>query len=106
MLGKELLVEGESIAFPQVLAEPSAGCIPVSPHRVAVAAVSNSIGKAPDVAILVSHPTMCTIIFPCHAFAHLRQIFHPFQHRFVHFTQVGALHQPIVHLGVDVGGVV
>ena len=105
-LGEIFLIAGEGISFPQILAQPATCSIPVSPKRIAVTAVAHGISQAPNVTVLVSYPSTSAIILIGSALAHLREVLYPVEHWLVHLAQVGALGEPIVHLCIDICGVV
>ena len=62
-------------------------------------------GDAPDVRVVVSHPSTATIHLTCRLGTRLAQILDQGEQRLGILAQIGYLSWPIIHLGIDVDGI-
>ena len=99
-LRQEIPVAGEGVMLPQVLAQPRTARGPEAPQRAV-----NGGGGPPQVGVVVADPPARAVVHPGSAAARLDQFSHHAQQGFVAFAEVGHFGGPIVHLGVDVDGV-
>src|SRR5258705_1682779 len=97
---QKLLITTEFIVIPEMSAQPSAACRPETPQWAI-----NRRGGAPEIGVVMANP-------PASAILHLRGVtsvlvkfrHHPSQ-RLVTLRQISRLRGPVVHLRVDVDGV-
>src|ERR1043165_4639761 len=83
-----------------MLAQPTTAVAPCTPK----CSINSSI-DAPNVRIVVCHPTPCTIHFSCSSLPCCRQLlYHPDQ-RFMHFSEIGFFRRPVIHFCIDVNGI-
>ena len=92
-------IAGIEIVPPQVLAEPCATRGPHAPRSV------HRSGGAPNVGIVVQAPTAGAIHRTGGLATGLRHLACHADEGLVQFAQMGHLGGPIVHLGIDIGGV-
>jgi len=59
----------------------------------------------PEVSIVVDHPTIAIVVFPCHRSASFRTLLNQPEEWLVAFREVGDLCGPVVHLSIDVDGI-
>jgi hypothetical protein len=86
----------EQVVLPQILAKPSATGGPVPPRTI------NRCGRAPQVGVMMSHPTARTPMHLRRSCSGLGQLLHHSEQRFHTFAEVTSLGRPIVHFRVDV----
>ncbi len=97
--GQEVLVAGEEVVLPEVMAEPGA------PGRPDAVDVVDRRGRAPEVGVVVDHPAACAVLLLGGPGAADGQVVDQGEEGLVAFAEVGQLRRPVVHLQVDVGGV-
>ncbi len=86
--------------LPKVRGEPRAAGLPD-----AVIAGVDGRRAAPQVEVVVQHPAARVVVLLRGDGAGLRQVLEGVEQRQVAFGEVGLLHRPVVHFGVDVVGV-
>src|SRR6185369_3119882 len=93
-------VVSEFVMTPEVSAKPGAASGPETPER-------SIYGRClpPEIRIVMTNPTASTVLNASSARAILNQLGNHSQQRLVTFGQVCRLGRPVVHLGVDVDGV-
>ncbi len=94
--GEELLVAGELIMFPQVLAEPRAAGGPEAPGTV------DRGGSPPEIGVVVGDPAAGPPLHLGGAGAGFGEILDHGHERLDALAQIGGFGRPVVHLGVDV----
>ena len=99
-LAKELLVARVEIVLPQMGGKPST-TIRIHTPEGAIHRTSN----APDIRIVVCHPTIASIHLLGSHSTRLTQVFNHRKERFGGLRQVAHLSRPVVHLSIDVDGV-
>ncbi len=104
-LGERCSIQAESVAFPQVLAQPSASVGPIRPNGVA-GQLADGRRVPPEVRVVVRHPALHAVVLAGHARPRGDQLLRHAEQRLVALGQVGRLGGPVVHLGVDVQRVV
>ena len=90
-------VAAELIAIPQMQAKPSAAGRPHPP----VCAVDRCT-RAPDIGVMMGHPSSGFIHILCGTAAGYGQILHHLNQRIHTFGQITGFRRPIVHFGIDV----
>ena len=95
--GQEIFVARIEIMLPDMGRQPGTASREHAP-RCAV----HGTGNAPEVGIVVSHPTLAAVhLFGCFG-ARLAQVFHHREQRFLRLSEVAHKCRPVVHLGIDV----
>ena len=89
-----------------MLAKPVAAHIPVGPYRVAIAHIAYRIGYAPDIGVVMRHPSLGAIKFIRGIFSRHGKIADKIEQGLVHLRQIGQLRRPVIHLRVDIDGIV
>ena len=97
---QEILITGEQVVLPQVLSQPSPSGRPHASRRKV-----HRAGNAPQVGIVMRHPSATFIHVAGGLGTRHRQVFQHGEQRLVHLAQVGHLCRPIVHFRVNVDGV-
>ena len=93
-------VDGEEIMFPQILAEPRAAHRPHAGVRPV-----NRCGRAPQIRVVMDDPAVCVVVDFGRAGAGVRQIHDHRRQRLDAFGKIGHFGGPVIHLRVDVDGV-
>ncbi len=95
-----LLVPGVEVVLPQVGGEPGPAGGEGPPGRAV-----HGRGDPPEIGVLVVHPSPGAVVLSGHVRALVRQLPHQAGQGLGELAQVAHLRRPVVHLGVDVGGV-
>ena len=106
LIAQEVLVPCEFVVLPQVPAQPAAGHRPEGEHRAALPVRAHRGGHAPEVGVVVADEAGRAVILAGGALAALGQLAQQALHRLEAFGQVHPVGRPVVHLGIDVDGVV
>src|SRR4051794_34521088 len=88
---EEILIAGEKIMFPQMLAQPRA-----SRHPGAMSGRVDRRGAAPEIGIMMEHPAMGTVVGLGSLAAALCAFLNEFKKRVGAFREVGNLRWPVV----------
>ena len=96
-----LFVTRIQITVPQVLAQPGITNRP----RAAIRIIYGT-GHTPQISIMMKHPSTATIHFACRFFSVFTQFTYHLNQRFMQFRQVRNLGGPIIHLRIDIGGII
>ncbi len=97
--GQEVLVPGEQVVFPEVVTEPGPA------GRPDAVDVVDRRGAPPVVGVVVDHPPPGAVLLPGGPRAADGQVVDQVEQGLVALAEVRALRRPVVHLDVDVGGV-
>ena len=94
--------------FPEMLAEPSRTH---RPHRIGTGIlilpeISHRSGVSPDIQVVVAHPSVKSIDFPGCFPSILCCPADQVKERFLTFAQVASLSHPVIHLRVDINGII
>ena len=93
-------VARKEIMLPQMLCQPgSAG----RPH--ARSGKIHHAGNAPQVRVVMRHPSPTTIHGTCRTRPGHRQVVHHFEKRLMHFAQVSHFSRPVIHFRIDIDGI-
>ena len=101
-VAQEPRVKAKTIVLPQVLAQPRPSKRPVCPHWGAIAIVSDRIGQAPDIRVVMRRPAPAAIVLAGHRSARHAQGCRQIEQGTVALGQVGCLGRPVIHLCIDV----
>ena len=100
VIGQELLVARVEIMLPDVGGKPS----PARWEHAPGSAIDRA-GNAPEVGVVMGHPSPAAIHVSCGLGPRLAQIANHAEQRLLRLGQVSDERRPVVHLGVDVDGV-
>ena len=97
---QEVGVARKEIVLPQMLRQP---CASIRPHTE----ISGIDGTrdAPDVGIMMSHPTLCPIEHTRCLGTSMCQVVDHREERFVTLAEISHLSRPVIHLSIDIYGV-
>ena len=99
-LTQELAVAVEEIMLPQMGGKPGS----TMGEHAPIGSVNGS-GDAPEIRIVMSHPTTAAVHFTGRNGSRLTQITNQREQRTCRFCEIRHLSRPVVHLGIDVNGV-
>ena len=97
---EKLLVAREEIVLPQVCGQP---CSATGIHAP-VGTVDDARG-APDVGVVMCHPSTAAIHVACRGLAGLCEVFDEVEERLFTLRDVAHVGNPVVHFGIDIDGV-
>ena len=100
VVGEELLVASEEVVLPEVGRQPRTARGEHSP----AGAVYGS-GNAPEVGVVVGHPSVATVHLPCGEGSGLAEVANHREQRLLRLGKISHERRPVVHLGIDVDGV-
>ncbi len=82
-----------------MLAQPS------TTQRPNIRSTIHRPGHTPQIRIMMYSPSTTPIQSACCALCRLRKFFHHPEQRFMHFREIGHFRRPVVHLRIDIDGV-
>src|ERR1700752_486379 len=97
---QKLFVVGEFVVLPEVCAKPCSAGGPESPEWTIYRR-----GLSPQISVVMANPAACAVMDSCCARTILNQFRHHSQQRFMTLRQVRSFYRPVVHLRVDIDGV-
>ena len=100
VVGEELLVAGEEIVLPEMCGEPGT----TRREHTPAGAVDRS-GNAPEVGVVVGHPSVAAIHLLCGEGSGLAEVANHREQRLLRLGKISHERRPVVHLGIDVDGV-
>ena len=100
IVGEELLVAGEDIVLPEMCGEPGA----TRREHTPAGAVDGS-GNAPEVGVVVGYPSVAAIHLLCGEGSGLAEVANHREQRLLRLGKISHERRPVVHLGIDVDGV-
>ena len=95
-----------NVMLKQVPGQPAIGHGPPAVHGRSLLVKPHRRGMAPQVGIVIDHSAPCVVLLPRHFAAGRAQAVQQVEQRLVDAGQVADFRGPVVHFGVDVGGVV
>ncbi|MNC26098.1 hypothetical protein D3C75_742160 [compost metagenome] len=103
---KIVFIPAEGVMLPQMLGQPDAAHRPECPGRIAFPVMAGRGRMPPDVGIVMSRPAAGPVVYGSSPRAVLREPADQRQQRLMAFSQVADLRRPVVHLGIDVKGII
>ena len=92
--------------FPEMVDQPCSSGLPVGPIRVTRSEVTDRIGHAPDVGIVMTSPTPAIIEGPRSDGSCVSEIAYKRKQWLMQFGKVADFHWPVIHFRIDIDRII